>query len=33
MNQEIIGTRQQLAKVTIDSTSVGDADTKPSQNV
>ena len=29
----IIGTRQQLAKVSIDSISVGDADIKPAQNV
>ena len=29
----IIGTRQQLAKVTIDSIGVGDVDIKPAQNV
>ena len=29
----IIGTRQQLAKVSIDSIGVGDADIKPAQNV
>ena len=29
----IIGTRQQLAKVSIDSIGVGDADTKPAQSV